>query len=187
MSNIGTTSIDWGALENYVVSKLMWNVDADVDALIDEFLTNYYGEASTSMKALYASYKTKMKSLTETYGFGGTYNLLSKNGVDYISTTCWTQAELEGFLNQIKSAYTSIATAKNNGTISEAEYNALYERINTEELTFKYMYIKLYSSAAKTYYGASTVSALQTAFVNECKALGVTNFAEGVEITTSIF
>ena len=187
MSNIGTTSIDWGALENYVISKLRWNVDADVDALIDEFFNHYYGVAAQSMKALYASYKTKMKSLTETYGFGGTYTLLSKDGVNYISTTCWSRTELEGFLNQIKTAYNDILTAKNNGTSTEAEYNELYSRINVEELTFKYMYIKLYSSYARSYYGAITTSSLKKAFVEECKALGVTNFAEGQEITTSIF
>ena len=187
MASIGTTSIDWGALENYVISKLAWDVDADVDALIDEFFNNYYGAAAQSMKALYASYKTKMKSLTESYGFGGTYTLLSKDGVNYISTTCWSRTELEGFLNQIKTAYNDILAAKNNGAITEAEYNELYSRINVEELTFKYMYVKLYSSYARSYYGATTTSALRRAFVEECKALGVTNFAEGQEISTSIF
>jgi hypothetical protein len=63
----------------------------------------------------------------------------------------------------------------------------LYSRINVEELTFKYMYVKLYSSYARSYYGATTTSALRRAFVEECKALGVTNFAEGQEISTSIF
>lgn len=187
MSGIGTTSIDWGALENYVIAQLAWDVNANVDTLIDNFFDGYYGAAATQMKALYASYKTKMKDLGKTYGFGGTYNLLSKDGVSYISKTCWSQSELEGFLDQIKAAYTALDTAKSNGSIDETTYNELKTRVNVEELTFKYLYIKLYISDAKSYYGASTTSKLKSNFISECQNLGITNFSESTELTTDIF
>lgn len=34
---------EWAELRGYVIGKLLWNLDADVDALIDDFLVGYYG------------------------------------------------------------------------------------------------------------------------------------------------
>ena len=186
MNDIGSTSTDWGALENYVISKLRWDVNADVDTLISNFFDQYYGAASTAMKSLYSSYKTKMASLFSSYGFGGTYNKLDNgSGVNYISTTCWSRAEIESFLSQISTARSALLTAKNGGSITAARYNELISRVNVEELIYKYLYIKLYSSYAVSYYGAENLAALKTAFVSECSDLGVTNIAEGVALTTS--
>lgn len=38
---------DFAELRAYLVSKLMWNPDADVDALMKHFLNGYYGKAGT--------------------------------------------------------------------------------------------------------------------------------------------
>lgn len=34
----------------FVQSKLQWNSEADVEVLIDEFMKNYYGPASTAIR-----------------------------------------------------------------------------------------------------------------------------------------
>ena len=182
MNVVGSYSIDWGALENYLLSKLHWDVNADVDTLIDEFFDNYYGNASTAMKSLYSSYKLKMAALNSTYGFGSKYNYMTNGYVNYISTTCWSKAELEGFLNKIGDAQYALYNAYGSGLISEESYSAFIARVNREALTFKYIYIKLYTSDAVDYYSAASASTLRTSFISECKSLGIDYFAEGVSV-----
>jgi hypothetical protein len=42
---------EFGHLRAYLISKLMWNPDADPDAIIDDFLAGYYGKAANFVKA----------------------------------------------------------------------------------------------------------------------------------------
>lgn len=42
----GSKGGDFSELRSYVVAKLLWNVDYDVDSLIHSFLKGYYGEAA---------------------------------------------------------------------------------------------------------------------------------------------
>lgn len=45
-------NIDWGnlALNHYVAARLMWNVERDPDALLDDYFTTYYGGAARPMR-----------------------------------------------------------------------------------------------------------------------------------------
>jgi len=45
----GTTS-EFAELRTYLLAKLLWNPEADVDATIDEFLAAYYGGAAGALK-----------------------------------------------------------------------------------------------------------------------------------------
>ncbi len=38
----------------YIEAKLLWNPDADVDAIVDDFIRGYYGPAAAPMKELYS-------------------------------------------------------------------------------------------------------------------------------------
>ncbi|MFA6175975.1 MAG: DUF4838 domain-containing protein [Phycisphaerae bacterium] len=40
-------------LNHYVTAKLMWNADADVDSLLDEYYALFYGPASSEMKSFW--------------------------------------------------------------------------------------------------------------------------------------
>lgn len=46
MQSNGQVGGEMAGLRAYLISKLMWNPDADDNALIDEYLTGYYGEAA---------------------------------------------------------------------------------------------------------------------------------------------
>jgi hypothetical protein len=54
--NYGPNNEPWHALAAnhlnvYVTTRLWWDADQDVDALLDEYYTNYYGPAAAEMKA----------------------------------------------------------------------------------------------------------------------------------------
>lgn len=42
----GSKGGDFSELRSYLVAKLLWNVDADVDGVIKEFLVDFYGQAA---------------------------------------------------------------------------------------------------------------------------------------------
>ena len=48
--NAQAISGEFGELRMYIISKLMWNPDVDVDQVMDEFLTGYYGLAGAPIK-----------------------------------------------------------------------------------------------------------------------------------------
>ena len=53
-----TISGEFGELRVYLISKLMWNVDGDVSAWMDEFLENYYGRKAAKPIRAYIDYLT---------------------------------------------------------------------------------------------------------------------------------
>ncbi|PIU62885.1 MAG: hypothetical protein COS85_17255, partial [Armatimonadetes bacterium CG07_land_8_20_14_0_80_59_28] len=50
----GTASWSYGGPNNYLLAKLLWNPEADVDALFKEWLELAYGEGADAMGRLYA-------------------------------------------------------------------------------------------------------------------------------------
>ncbi len=46
---------NWGleGPKTWITTKLLWNVNADVDALLQEFCTSYFGDAAASMRRFY--------------------------------------------------------------------------------------------------------------------------------------
>ncbi len=51
LSYVGLDAWGYAAAHNYLVAKLMWKADADVDALYDEFLTRAYGPEAAPLVA----------------------------------------------------------------------------------------------------------------------------------------
>ena len=48
--NAESPSGEFGELRSYLISKLMWEPDGDVDLWMDEFMTGYYGMAAAPLK-----------------------------------------------------------------------------------------------------------------------------------------
>jgi hypothetical protein len=51
-------------LWQYLKARLLWDADADVEALIHEFCRDMYGEAAEAMQTYYAEFEKKLKSLS---------------------------------------------------------------------------------------------------------------------------
>ena len=60
---VGMEAWGYGACHNWMVAKLMWNADANVDALYTEFLTRAYGaEAGKNVDKIYTLIDDKLKA-----------------------------------------------------------------------------------------------------------------------------
>lgn len=65
---------DMSELKQYLISKLLWDPEVDVEALTDKFLTAYYGPAAKHIKAYFDLYHKELKKHAKTefldiYGF----------------------------------------------------------------------------------------------------------------------
>lgn len=59
----GSKGGDFSELRSYLVSKLLWNVDADVEAIIQQFLADFYGEGAAPY--MYEYIKLREKAMLE--------------------------------------------------------------------------------------------------------------------------
>lgn len=66
----------WCTINAYLIGKLLWNPFSDVDALLDDFYTKAFGEASDEMKAFY--------QLCETAWMDGARLCVDSNPPDFL-------------------------------------------------------------------------------------------------------
>ena len=153
---------DWQqSLRTYVASVLFWNPYAEVQPLIDEFITLTYGRSAKVVSA----YVERMEALCD-YNrsqFGSEFFLTVADNTDYMihQSKFWQLGALETSVREIEAEMQAVA---NDGTLTTSEK----ERLTTElkrvlispMLTMKFNY--------ETYYG---LAGDKDAFVEELKGL----------------
>lgn len=133
---------DWGPLKNYLEMNLMWDVDANMEELIDRFFENYFKQAATPMRELFEDYRLFME-----------YNIATNpkvKGICYPGLEPWqSQIDLRretlvGWIDKIDEALESIASLKT----SDAElYKKLKNRIILESISYRHLLIEKFSDS----------------------------------------
>ena len=130
------------SLRAYLISKLGWDVHADVHALTDAFFTNYYKDAAPYMKQYFDELTTYCAYLKETTNISGVCGSLGANDAKY-----WNKGSVLGWLDLIDKAYAVIEPLKN----SDIDlYNKLYNRILCESISPRYILLQHYSNEVFT-------------------------------------
>lgn len=161
------TPIDWGYLETYITQKLTWNPDLDVAKLKNEFFDNYFKQASGVMKEIYQNYTTHLAWISSENKINSTVN----GQVAMLQKKNWPYRKLVEFLDKFDEAYATIEPLR----LSEPEmYQKLYNRINIESMTFRYMLLKLYYD----FYDYNQLETLRSEMIAECRALGINKATE---------
>lgn len=166
------TAPDFGALKSYVSAKLMWDVDANVDELINNFMDNYYKEAAPIMKKMLNEYRAYFLYLHEEFGFKGGIGDLNNL---FKTTTHWPYMRIQRFLDYIDMAYNEIEPLK---TTDPERYQTLYTRIKRESLTWRYLELSIYPST----YDSATLEIMQSGLLADCIACGLTQCRENTSI-----
>lgn len=161
------TPIDWGRLESYLQSKLEWDCNADMSELINNFFDNYYKDASEVMKEIYRDYASYMSYLANEKHVGTKRNTSGS----LLTTDNWSYQTLIGFLNKFDQAYQKIEYLK---YVDADLYKKLYNRINIETFTFRYILYSLYPNM----FEYSQLEQLKADLIAECKTLGVSQMKE---------
>ena len=149
----------------------MWNVNEDVDTLVNNFFINYYKDAAKPMRDMYEFYTTYLDYLANEKGYDGDVGA----GVAMKNTKYWPWGVLEKFLSYIDKAYEAIAPLKN----SDYDlYYKLYVRIKRESLSFRYLQLSLYPQR----YNINEISELKATLRSDCIECGMTQRSENNSI-----
>lgn len=121
----------WETLTTYVQSKLVKDVDIDVDAVIDEFFDNYYGIASEKMKEYFDSYMAWTKHLRD----DNVYEVFD-NGTYMWETMVrkynyYSNEKLNEWFGYVQEALDIIQPIKD---VNQEVYDKLYDRIILERI-----------------------------------------------------
>ena len=133
----------WHILKAWLSAKLMWNVNADVGQLLDEFFEGYFGEAADAMRAFYDEAAVHSAYIKAECDFGGLRSVY----IDALKESYWPRGVLLSWKEHIDEAYSAIEPLK----ASQPErYDAIYDHITMEKISVDYMLIKLHLNSFST-------------------------------------
>ncbi len=155
-------------LKVWLQGKLMWNVNSDYEALLDEFFTNYYDMAGDPMRQIFDELRLWMRHLSTEEGLKG--NCLHNGKFDEAET--WPKQLLDKWVMLIDQAVKNIESYKYSNSDL---YNKLYKRIALEAVTFKYLIITHHSSA----YTPNQVLDMKLSFRSDCNTVGLSDWGGG--------
>ena len=167
----GEKNKSMGVLENYLIGKLMWNLEEDVNALIENFMSNYYKEAAPYMMD-YFNYMRGYLALADVNRAGGVHQMIYNGAASYLGTDeIWTRPVLEkaqAYIEQAMEAAEEIEDL--------AIRNKVVRRVLEESVCVRYMIARNYS----LYYvmDAPTYLAFVDNFERDAKEIGVNMTAE---------
>ena len=160
--NVGT---DWYRLKEYLSSKMAWNVQLDMQALIDDFFENYFKDAADAMMKYFRSYRTWFAHISAEYGVSGTI------GENVVNRHYWPQRVLREWLGYMEEAMESIAPLRETNA---ALYQKLADRITLESISVRHLDLVLYEDT----YTPSQYRQEYLSFKDDCGRLGVNNYNE---------
>ena len=132
----------FGKLKLYLLSKLGWDVDMDIHALMDDFFDNYYREAGEPMQEYFESLTTWCAYLKETSSITGVTGSVGADRKDF-----WNEGVVSRWVELINQAFDEIEQYK----YSNVElYNKLYDRILYDSLSPRYILLKHFAEGSFT-------------------------------------
>ena len=108
-------------MKAYLISKLLWNPDADFDFLMNKYLTIYYGAAAPYVRQIYALQRQYLSGILWVYDFPLTHKQ------DYLS-----QSAVEQYTDLLDDAFAAVQNDE-----------AITKRLRYEQLSLTYAEYKL--------------------------------------------
>ena len=168
-------STGFSRFKAYLNAKLMWNVNADVAALTDDFFNNYYGVAATNMRKIYNEYRAMTKYIYE-HDNNSTIGYLSLNGHVPSAKDFWFSS-LKGWLKNVDDALTEADKLKG---VNDAECERVKKAVKLESLSIRYALITYFSGN----FTAAELSEMKIAWKNDATELNITMCGERKSIET---
>ena len=167
------SSTGFTILKAYLSSKLAWNVNENVENLIDKFFTNYYGVASEDMRKCFEALRTQFAYMEDVLNFSG--DVFEPP----LSKDLYPKGFLTTCLGYIDDAYQNIEYLNDK---DRGEYDRVKKAIMLESLSFRYLLIEIYGSE----YNTLILDQMKRDFRTDSQKTGVGRIAEHT-YTTSLF
>ena len=161
----------FSALKMYLNTKLAWNVNYDLNALINDYFANYFGPAASGVRQYFDELRAHWAYLEQEMGFfGNTY--LESHEREYWPDTLLKR--WEGYIGEALAALESIKDTDRNA------YNMYRNNVLLESISVRFLLLDLWASA----YGDAELTTLRNAFREDCAALGLTRYSEHADLST---
>ena len=154
----------WLMLKNYICSKLEWNVNYDVNELIDNYFNHAYGAGGESMRKFFEEYRVHSKDLIDNYDFTRTNSLYHS----CVKAKYWPKQLLDRWLGYVEDALDSIEYLKK---VDMEKYLVYYDTITTERVSLHYMITTLYGKSSR--YSKDFIAKITAEMNEDMSRLGI--------------
>lgn len=138
-SNQTGSATGWSWLKIYLYSKLTWNLNQDINLLVQRFMKYYFGPASEIMQELFYEYKDFATYQRDVLGYTGSRSIF----FDVLKTDLWPKQVLLDWQNRMTLALESAEAIKSE---DYSMYTVYVKNISTERIAVNYLLLKLYQS-----------------------------------------
>ncbi len=129
----------WQVLKAYLNSKLAWNVNLDMEELIDDFFENYFGPGAHAMREWFESYRVHTAVL-EQKGYNGSRSIFYQA----LRDDFWPKGLLDNWLDLSEQALAAIDALKDADYEQWKIYNT---NVRIEQISPYYMLASLYQTS----------------------------------------
>lgn len=166
-----TNATGFNKLKEYINSIEEFDVNCNLQEVIDDFFANYFCEAAEPMRQFFSEFQVWSRKIEndETNEISGTiYEII---GV----SKYWPRNLLTHWLDLIDDAYAAIEPLK---YTDNAKYQVLAKHLKIETIFPRYALLTLHSG----YYSQETLKAERIAFRDDCRELSIQYTAQNVEL-----
>ena len=167
-----STVLPFQAMRDYVQAELMWDVDQDINVLIDNFINQYYRQAAPYIKEYFNLINANYALMEQTKGFkwyAGPWESRDNALAEY-----YPKAYLNRCLELLDSAKKAVEAVED-----ESLKRTLMTRLEKEELSPRFIILENY----KEYYDNATLRKMFSAFQDDANRLGLSYYKESGLIT----
>ena len=165
----------FGKFKEYFNSKAMWNVNIDLDEVIDKFFANYFGPAAAPMLEYFEQLRAYLDYLTDSYSdlAGSVYMQIGQ-------ARYWPKRLLESWIELIDKGYELIEPLKE----SDGErYGVIAKHLKLESIFPRFAQLHLYSGA----YTSAELEVMRDSFKADAQELQITKFSETQSLEDAIY
>ena len=138
-SNQTGSATGWSWLKIYLYSKLTWNVDQNMDDLIDQYMGGAFGPAADTVKEVFYSWKYYANYQSNVLGYSGSRSIF----YEALDSNLWNRQLLQSWTSKLTQAMEEVAYLED---IDETRYNIYVKNISTERIAYNYLLLSLFQS-----------------------------------------
>lgn len=161
----------WHVFKSYIISKLSWNVNVDMNELTKNFFEGYFGVSADAMMKFYQSYRVHAEYTVNHVYSAGVAVYMPMNDVRY-----WPKSILDQWNGYVEEALSDIEVLKR---VDPVAYQQYYDRITLERISIYYLMVELHKNS----YSKEFVQHMKLSFKEDCARLGVTATGELAKLT----
>ena len=165
---------DFYHLKIFLQSKLRWDVNLDINELIEEYFTYYFGDASEEMLEFFNELRVWFSYLEGSLGYGVGQQVSGNENRKF-----WPKGVLDKFMQHFEDAKKALEPLK---TSDPERYTQLVDRIDLESLSYRYLMVNNYDA----YYTPTQVTDMQRNIKNDILRFNILKLKDGASGTSDL-